>query len=197
MNHYDVIVIGARPGEHCDRPPAQMLIRIAEQPLNWSGLNRGGDCVRAELSVESKTLHVSDRRASRQSAAAHGQDRSILTGPQSRTCIFMRRSIQRRLAARSPFRHSGRAVAGRAPRARLAGSPCEPPRDYGRSAPRRTYDRMSDDVRTLTGQEPLSPQEFVRNNGLIHRAGKSSALEPGRMNMHQSEECIRTSADFW
>ena len=26
------------------------------------------------------------------------------------------------------------------------------------------YDRMSDDVRTLTGQEPLSMQDFVRKN---------------------------------
>jgi len=26
------------------------------------------------------------------------------------------------------------------------------------------YDRMSDDVRTLTGQEPLGVQEFVRKN---------------------------------
>jgi hypothetical protein len=26
------------------------------------------------------------------------------------------------------------------------------------------YDRMSDDVRTLTGQGPLSVQEFVRKN---------------------------------
>lgn len=26
------------------------------------------------------------------------------------------------------------------------------------------YDRMSDDVRTLTGQEPLTVQEVVRNN---------------------------------
>jgi uncharacterized protein YbjT (DUF2867 family) len=34
--------------------------------------------------------------------------------------------------------HSGRAVAGRVAQARLAGSPGEPPRYYGRSAPRRT-----------------------------------------------------------
>ena len=26
------------------------------------------------------------------------------------------------------------------------------------------YDRMSDDVRTLTGQGPVSVQDFVRNN---------------------------------
>src|SRR2546426_6874703 len=34
--------------------------------------------------------------------------------------------------------HSGQAVAGHAARARLAGSPGEPPRDDGRSAPRGT-----------------------------------------------------------
>jgi hypothetical protein len=26
------------------------------------------------------------------------------------------------------------------------------------------YDRMSDDVHTLTGREPMSVEEFVRNN---------------------------------
>ena len=29
------------------------------------------------------------------------------------------------------------------------------------------FDRMSDDVRTLTGQGPLSVQEFVRKNAAV------------------------------
>jgi len=32
------------------------------------------------------------------------------------------------------------------------------------------YDRMSDDVRTLTGKEPLTMQEFVRNNAATFTA---------------------------
>jgi hypothetical protein len=32
------------------------------------------------------------------------------------------------------------------------------------------YDRTSDDVLTLTGQRPLSMQEFVRNNAATFRA---------------------------
>ena len=36
------------------------------------------------------------------------------------------------------------------------------------------YDRMSDDVRTLTGQEPLSVQAFVRNNAATFTASAKS-----------------------
>jgi hypothetical protein len=32
------------------------------------------------------------------------------------------------------------------------------------------YDRMSDDVRTLTGRGPLSVREFVRNNAAAFTA---------------------------
>jgi hypothetical protein len=32
------------------------------------------------------------------------------------------------------------------------------------------YDRMSDDVRTLTGQTPMSVQEFVRKNAAMFTA---------------------------
>jgi hypothetical protein len=32
------------------------------------------------------------------------------------------------------------------------------------------FDRMSDDVRTLTGQAPLSVQEFVRKNAAVFTA---------------------------
>ena len=37
------------------------------------------------------------------------------------------------------------------------------------------YDRMSDHVRTLTGQEPLSVQSFVRNNAATLTASAESA----------------------
>jgi len=49
------------------------------------------------------------------------------------------------------------------------------------------YDRMSDDVLTLTGQGPLSVQEFVRKNGatftasaMSSKAGQGKAPNPGR-----------------
>jgi hypothetical protein len=37
------------------------------------------------------------------------------------------------------------------------------------------YDRMSDDVLTLTGQGPLSMQEFVRNNAATFTASAKVA----------------------
>ncbi|WP_263368742.1 hypothetical protein [Edaphobacter bradus] len=37
------------------------------------------------------------------------------------------------------------------------------------------YDRMSDDVLTLTGQEPLSVQEFVRKNAATFTAPAKAA----------------------
>ena len=37
------------------------------------------------------------------------------------------------------------------------------------------YDRMSDDVRTLAGQEPLSVQEFVRRNTAAFTASAKAA----------------------
>jgi hypothetical protein len=37
------------------------------------------------------------------------------------------------------------------------------------------YDRMSDDVRTLTAQGPLSVQEFVRNNAATFTASARGA----------------------
>ena len=37
------------------------------------------------------------------------------------------------------------------------------------------YDRMTDDVLTLTGQEPLSMQEFVRNNATTFTASPKEA----------------------
>jgi uncharacterized protein YbjT (DUF2867 family) len=38
-----------------------------------------------------------------------------------------------------------------------------------------SYDRMSDDVRTLTGQGPLSLQEFVRKNAAAFTASAKDA----------------------
>jgi hypothetical protein len=37
------------------------------------------------------------------------------------------------------------------------------------------YDRMSDDVLTLTGQEPLSMQDFVRKNAATFTASAKAA----------------------
>jgi len=37
------------------------------------------------------------------------------------------------------------------------------------------YDRMSNDVRTLTGEEPLSVQDFVRNNMATFTASAKDA----------------------
>ena len=37
------------------------------------------------------------------------------------------------------------------------------------------YDRMSDDVRTLTGQGPLSVQDFVRKNAATFTASAKAA----------------------
>jgi hypothetical protein len=37
------------------------------------------------------------------------------------------------------------------------------------------YDRMSDDVRRLTGQEPLSVQDFVRKNAAAFTASAKAA----------------------
>ncbi len=85
-----------------------------------------------------------------------------LTGPQSEN-MHLRRSIRRRLAARSPFQdipvepwqdgllERGLPVHLVNHRATMA--------DLHRAG---RYDRMSDDVITLTGQRPLSVQEFVR-----------------------------------
>jgi hypothetical protein len=47
-----------------------------------------------------------------------------------------------------------------------------------------TYDRMSDDVRTLTGQGPLSVQDFARKNAATFTA---SAKRP---------ECLPMPAEF-
>jgi hypothetical protein len=38
-----------------------------------------------------------------------------------------------------------------------------------------TYDRRSDDVRTLTGQGPLSVQDFVRMNAATFTASAKAA----------------------
>jgi hypothetical protein len=38
------------------------------------------------------------------------------------------------------------------------------------------FDRMSDDVITLTGQEPLSMQEFVRKNAATFTASAKEAI---------------------
>jgi hypothetical protein len=51
-----------------------------------------------------------------------------------------------------------------------------------------TYDRMADDVRTLTGQGPLSVQDFRQQEcGDNHRAGKSGLSVCGCLDFIGSE----------
>jgi hypothetical protein len=69
--------------------------------------------------------------------------------------------------------HSGRAVAGRAARARLTGSPGEPPRDDGRSAPRGTL-RPDVERRAHANGARAAERAGVRQEecGDIHRVRK-------------------------
>jgi hypothetical protein len=83
----------------------------------------------------------------------------------------MHRSIQKRLAARSPFRtfRLNPGFAGcRARVARFIATIA-----YLHRAGR--YDRMSDDVLMVTGQRPLSLQEFVRKNAATFTAPSKAA----------------------
>ena len=66
-------------------------------------------------------------------------------------------------------------MAGRAARARLAGhlvNHLATMADLHRAG---RYDRMSDDVRTLTGQGPLSVQEFVRKHAATFTVSEKKA----------------------
>src|SRR6266404_945363 len=144
--------------------PQHKLHWLAEQALNWSGLPVVH--VRPTVFLEGFFLiFTSDSvRKSNQITVRRGQD---FAGRGGRRCTCGRRAARQSAAAHrqdlSPDRsavrehaflctgvfegawphdhlsgHSGRAVAGRAARARLAGSLGEPPRDDGPSAPRGT-----------------------------------------------------------
>jgi uncharacterized protein YbjT (DUF2867 family) len=139
---------------------------LAEQALNWSGLPvvqvrptvllEGffliftADSVR-ELNqirlpfgdgktspVASGRRCVCDRRAACQSAAAHRQDLSPDRSSVREHAFLCAGVFEGAWPHDHLSGHSGRAVAGRAARARLARSFGEPPRDDGRSTPRGT-----------------------------------------------------------
>jgi uncharacterized protein YbjT (DUF2867 family) len=130
--------------------PQHKLHWLAEQALNWSGLPIVH--VRPTVLLEDQTTVrrrqdfagrcgrrcTRDRHAARESAAALRQDLSPdrpEVGGHAFLCtgVFEGAWTHDHLSG-----HSGRALAGRAARARLARSPGAPPRDDGRSAPRGT-----------------------------------------------------------
>jgi len=183
--------------------PQQKLHWLAEQALNWSGLPvvhvrptmmlegslliLTADSVRESNQIrlpfgEGKTSPVAVADVARAIAAllAHPQPHIgkiyHLTGPQSENMHFYAQEYSRAL---------GRAIT-------YQDIPVEPWRDelLKRGLPVHLvnhlatmgdlhragrYDRMSDDVRTLTGQEPLSVQEFVRKNATAFTASAKAA----------------------
>ena len=100
-----------------------------------------------------------------------------LTGPRSENMHFFAREFAGAGAHDHLSGHSGRALAGRAARARLAGSSGEPPRDDGRYAPRRPLrpynGRRARANRTSTVARGGFRQE---ERGDVHRFGKSGDL---------------------
>jgi len=88
-----------------------------------------------------------------------------LTGPQSENMHFFAQKYSKALGRTITLSgHSRRTVAGRAAQARLAGSHGEPPGGDGRSASRGAFRPAVGRRVALTGQRPLSVQEFVRKN---------------------------------
>ena len=184
--------------------PQHKLHWLAEQALNWSGLPVVH--VRPTVFLEGFfllfTAGFGQGIKSDQTAVRRGQD---FAGGSGRRCTRARRAARQSAAAHrqdlSPDRsavrehaflctgvfegawphdhlsgHSGRAVAGRTARARLAGSPGEPPRDDGRSAPRGTLRPNVGRRAMLTGQGPLSVQDFVRKNAAAFTASAKEAI---------------------
>ena len=143
--------------------PQHKLHWLAEQALNWSGLPvvhvrptvfmenffllfaadsvRESDQIRLPLG-EGKTSPVAVEDVARVLATLLANPQPHigkiyhLTGPQSREHAFLCRGVFEGAWPHDHLsRHSGIAVAGRAPPAWLAHSPGKPPRDDGRSAP--------------------------------------------------------------
>ena len=182
--------------------PQHKLHWLAEQALNWSGLPvvhvrptvflegfflpltldsvRESNCIRLPFG-EGKTSPVAVQDVARVSAALLANPQPHigriyhLTGPQSENMHFFAQEYSKAL---------GRTIT-------YQDIPVEPWRDalLKRSLPVHLvnhlatmadlhragrYDRMSDDVRTLTGQEPLSVQAFVRNNAATFTASAKS-----------------------
>jgi uncharacterized protein YbjT (DUF2867 family) len=183
--------------------PQQKLQWLAEQALNWSGLPvvhvrptvflegffliLTSDSVRESNQIrlpfgEGKTSPVSAEDVARAVAALLANPQPHigkvyhLTGPRSENMHFYAQEYSKAL---------GRTIT-------YQDIPVEPWRDelLKRGWPvylvshlatmadlhrAGRYDRMSDDVLTLTGQEPLSMQEFVRNNAATFTASARTA----------------------
>ena len=182
--------------------PQHKLHWLAEQALNWSGLPvvhvrptvllEGffliftADSVRESNQIrlpfgEGKTSPVAVEDVARVLAALLANPQPHigkiyhLTGPQSENMHFYAQEYSQALGRTITFSgHSGRAVAGRAAQARLAGSPGEPPRDDGRSAPRRPL-RPDVGRRAHANRAQAVARAGFRQEecGDIHRAGKS------------------------
>src|SRR5687767_8831115 len=183
--------------------PQHKLHWLAEQALNWSGLPvvhvrptvllegffliftsesvRESDEIRLPFG-EGRTSPVAVEDVARVIAALladpqpHIDKTYHLTGPQSENMHFFAQEYSNAL---------GRTIT-------FADIPVEPWRDglLERGLPVHLvnhlatmadlhragrYDRMSDDVRTLTGQEPLSVQDFVRKNAATLTASANAA----------------------
>jgi uncharacterized protein YbjT (DUF2867 family) len=178
--------------------PQQKLHWLAEQALNWSGLPvvhvrptmmlegslliLTADSVRQSNQIrlpfgEGKTSPVAVADVARSIATLLANPQPHigkiyhLTGPQSENMHFYAQEYSKALGRTITFQDI----------------PVEPWRDelLKRGLPVHLvnhlatmtdlhragrYDRMSDDVRTLTGQEPLSVQEFVRKNAAAFTA---------------------------
>jgi len=183
--------------------PQQKLHWLAEQALNWSGLPvvhvrptmmlegslliLTSDSVRELNQIrlpfgEGKTSPVAVEDVARVIAALLANPQPhigkiyLLTGPQSENMTFFAREYSKAL---------GRTIT-------YQDIPVEPWRDalLARGLPAHLvnhlatmadlhragrYDRMSDDVLTLTGQPPMSVQEFVRKNVTAFTASAKAA----------------------
>ena len=183
--------------------PQQKLHWLAEQALNWSGLPvvhvrptmmlegslliLTSDSVRESSQIrlpfgEGKTSPVAVEDVARVIAALLANPQPhigkiyLLTGPQSENMTFFAREYSKAL---------GRTIT-------YQDIPVEPWRDalLARGLPAHLvnhlatmadlhragrYDRMSDDVLTLTGQPPMSVQEFVRKNVTAFTASAKAA----------------------
>ena len=183
--------------------PQQKLHWLAEQAMNWSGLPvvhvrptmmlegslliLTSDSVRESNQIrlpfgEGKTSPVAVEDVARVIAALLANPQPhigkiyLLTGPQSENMTFFAREYSKAL---------GRTIT-------YQDIPVEPWRDalLARGLPAHLvnhlatmadlhragrYDRMSDDVLTLTGQPPMSVQEFVRKNVTAFTASAKAA----------------------
>ncbi|HEX7228218.1 MAG TPA: NAD(P)H-binding protein, partial [Candidatus Binatia bacterium] len=181
--------------------PQHKLHWLSEQALNWSGLPvvhvrptvllEGffliftADSVRQSNQIrlpfgEGKTSPVAVEDVARVLAALLANPQPHigkiyhLTGPQSENMHFYAQEYSNAWPHDHISGHSGRVMAGRAARARLAGSPGEPPGDHGRSAPRGALRPDVGRRAHANGARSAKRAGFRQEEyGDIHRAGKS------------------------